>query len=273
VRIDRGDGAGEADGRPDGTDNRPDGTDALEAHATERAGLEQGDKSVPGDGLAPDDGSAPDDGAIPAERVIAYRDKVEAVRPAYAIDQGWAEVEKIETDTVTPAMLRIEAEDPDRRLVGFENRLKGKDRLTEKVTKAVDEQPDLSYDNAFAVVKDAIRYTFQYPDERYTAGVWADIERIMDLGFERVDRRNTWESEVYKGINSRWRVPENGQVFEVQFHTEASYEAKQETHAAYERLRGPATPKDEQERLVEYQRAVNARVPTPPGATDIPNYP
>jgi hypothetical protein len=170
-------------------------------------------------------------------------------------------------------MLRIEAEDPNRRLVGFENRLKGKDRLAEKVTKAVDEQPDLSYDNAFAVVKDAIRYTFEYPDERYTAGVWADADRLMKGGFERVDRRNTWESEVYKGINSRWRVPENGQVFEVQFHSEASYEAKQETHAAYERLRDPATPLDEQEQLVEYQRAINARVRTPPGATDIPDYP
>ncbi len=151
-------------------------------------------------------------------------------------------------------MLRIEAEDPNRRLIGLENRLKGKDRLAEKVERAVGEQPDLNYDSAFAVVKDAIRYTLQYPDERYTAGVRGDIERLMGLGFERVDCRNTWESEVYKGINSRWRVQENGQVFEVQFHTEASYQAKQETHTAYERLRDPATPAGEQERLVECRR-------------------
>jgi hypothetical protein len=278
VRIDRGDGADGADGddarpdhpdgRPDDAEGRPDAADATGGREAKRAGLEQG-----GDQSTPGDGSEPDDGAVPAERVIGYRGKVEAVRRAYAIDQGCAEVEKIETDTVTPAMLRIEAEDPGRCLVGFENRLKGKDRLAEKVTKAVDEQPNLSYEDAFAVVKDAIRYTFQYPHERYTAGVRADIERLIGLGFDRVDRRNTWASEVYKGINSRWRVPENSRVFEVQFHTEASYEAKQETHAAYERLRDPATPKDEQERLVEYQRAINARVPTPPGAADLPDYP
>ena len=254
MRNDQGD-------EPDDADGRLHRADAPEGGEAEQAGPERGD------------GLAPGDGAVRAARVIAYREKVEAVYRAYAIDQGCVAVEKIETDTVTPAMLRIEAEDQSRRLVGFENRLKGKDRLAEKVTRAVDEQPDLGYDNAFAVVKDAIRYTFQYPDERYTAGVQADIELLMEEGFERVDCRNTWESEVYKGINSRWQVPENSQLFEVQFHTEASYQAKQETHAAYERLRDPATPKDEQERLVEYQRAVNARVPTPPGATDIPDHP
>jgi hypothetical protein len=257
VRIDRGNGCDGAEN----ADGRPDGTDALKARAAERAGPEPRDEPASGDE------------ASPAERTMSYRAKAEAGYRAYAIDQGCAEVEKIETDTVTPAMLRIEAQDNTRCLVGFENRLKGKDRLTEKVTKAVDEQPDLGYDNAFAVVKDAIRYTYEYPDERYAAGVSADIDRLMGEGFERVDLRNTWESEVYKGINSRWRVTENRQVFEVQFHTEASYQAKQETHAAYERLRHPATPKDEQEQLVEYQRAVNARVPTPPGATDIPDYP
>jgi hypothetical protein len=260
VRIDHGDGADDADGRPDGAD-------AIEGHDAEPAGPEADDRP------APDDRPARGDRAVYAERVLGYRDKVEAAHRAYAIDQGCAEVGKIEKDTTTPAMLGIEAEDPDRRLVGFENRLKGKARLVEKVTKMVDEQPDLRYDDAFAAVKDAIRYTLQYPDEQYTAGVRADIERIMGCGFEHVDCRNTWESEVYKGINSRWRVPENRQVFEVQFHTEASYEGKQETHAAYEMLRDPATPKDEQERLVQYQRVINARIPTPPGATEIPDYP
>jgi hypothetical protein len=255
--------------------DRDDGVDAGSGPAG--AGATDDSAGRPGDADAgreePADRPAPGDGAVHAERSDTYRDEVRAVYRAYAIDQGCAEVEKIETDTVTPAMLRIEAEDPDRHLAGFDNRLKGKDRLAEKVTRAMDEQPDLSYDNAFGVVKDAIRYTFEYPDERYAAGVRADIGRLMGQGFERADLRNTWESEDYKGINSRWRLPENGQVFEVQFHTQASYEAKQETHAAYERLRAPSTSKDEQERLAEYQRAVNARVPTPPGATEIPDYP
>jgi hypothetical protein len=202
-----------------------------------------------------------------------YKATVDAEYRAYAIDQGCDRVEKIEKEIVTPAMRRIEAEDPDRQLVGLEYSLKGKDRLTEKVTKAMAEQPELKSDDAFALVKDAIRYTFQYPEESYTAGVKADITRLEAAGFERVDCRNTWTNEEYKGINSRWLVPDSGQRFEVQFHTQASFEAKQETHAAYEKLRSPATPKDEQDKLVAFQRDVTARVRIPSRAAEIPDYP
>ena len=120
---------------------------------------------------------APDDGAVHAERSDTYRDEVRAVYRAYAIDQGCAEVEKIETDTVTPAMLRIEAEDPHRRLAGLDNRLKGKDRLAEKVAKSVDEL-GLSVDDAFGLVKDAIRYTFAIPTHGTRQGVYADCGRL-----------------------------------------------------------------------------------------------
>ena len=63
-----------------------------------------------------------------------------------------------------------------------------------------------------------------------------------------------------------------GRSFEVQFHTEASYDAKQETHAAYERCATRPRQRTNKSSLSGYQRAVNARVPTPPGATDIPDY-
>ena len=199
--------------------------------------------------------------------------KADATYRSHAIDQGCVRVREIEATVVTPAMREIEAKDADRRLIGLEFRLKGAERLAEKVANAVSEQPDLSYDKAFTLVKDAIRYTFEYQDDRYAAGVEADTRRLEDAGFERVDCRNTWANAEYKGVNSRWRVPESGQTFEVQFHTQASFEAKQVTHAAYERLRDPATTKAEQERLAEYQREVAARVPVPPRATDIPDYP
>jgi hypothetical protein len=211
----------------------------------------------------------PDRAAYHAE----YKATVDAVYRADAISRGYDRVRETEEKTVTPAMRRIEAEDPDRSLVGLDFRLKGKDRIEEKVTKAMAEQPDLTYADAFATVKDAIRYTFQYPEERYATGVHADLSRLEATGFERVDCRNTWTNEEYKGINSRWQVPDSGQRFEVQFHTQASFEAKQETHAAYEKLRSPATPKDEQDKLVEFQRDVTARVPIPLGAADIPDYP
>lgn len=65
----------------------------------------------------------------------------------------------------------------------------------------------------------------------------------------------------------------SGLLFEVQFHTEASYEAKQLTHAAYERIRDPGTPDNEVESLRAVQREVFGKVPIPLGAVDISRLP
>lgn len=202
-----------------------------------------------------------------------YREKVDAAYRSYAIDQGCERVREIAETVVTPAMLRIESEDPTRRLVGLDHCLKGKDRLAEKISKWMDADPSLTAEKAFSLVKDPIRYTFGYPEEQYSEGVGADCGRLKDQGFELVELRNLWENDQYKGINSRWQVPGSGQVFEVQFHTEASFEAKQETHWAYEKLRSPSTSGSEQDELVEYQRRITDRVHVPPGTGDIPDYP
>jgi hypothetical protein len=192
---------------------------------------------------------------------------------ADSVRQGCGEIRETEDKIVTPAMRRIEAEDPDRHLVGLEFRCKGEDRIMEKVATALEEQPDLSPGEALCSVKDAIRYTFQYTEEHYTEGVYTDIDRLKSAGFELVELRNSWGCKEYKGINTRWQVPENAQLFEVQFHTQISFEAKQLTHPAYERIRDPATPDPEVNELRGFQRRVTAEVPKPAGAIDIPDYP
>ena len=186
---------------------------------------------------------------------------------------GCREIRETEDKIVTPAMRRIEAEDPDRHLTGLEFRCKGEDRIMEKVATALEEQPNLTSEEALASVKDTIRYTFQYTEEHYTEGVVADVTRLKTAGFEQVDLRNSWASEEYKGINSRWRVPGNGHLFEVQFHTQISFEAKQLTHPAYERVRDPPTSKAEQDELGDFQRRVNQYVPEPRGARSVEDYP
>ena len=186
---------------------------------------------------------------------------------------GCREIRETEDKIVTPAMRRIEAEDPDRHLTGLEFRCKREDRIMEKVATALEEQPDLAPEEALASVKDTIRYTFQYTEEHYTEGVLADVTRLKTAGFGLIELRNSWEGEEYKGINSRWEVSENAQLFEVQFHTQISFEAKQLTHPAYERIRDPATPDAEVRELRGFQRRVNAEVPVPASAVDIPTYP
>jgi hypothetical protein len=139
------------------------------------------------------------------DRALGYRARVAAVERTYAIDQAYDKIRDTERTTVTPAMHRIESEDPTRHLAGLGNRLKGKDRLIEKVTLDV-EKKGRTVDQAFANVKDTIRYTFVYDEDHYTAGVYADCERLESAGFGSFDRRNSWDEEEYKGINSRWRI-------------------------------------------------------------------
>ena len=55
---------------------------------------------------------------------------------------------------------------------------------------------------------DTIRYTFQYHQAHYTQGVWADIERLKDQGFELHKLKNSWSKEEYQGINSQWIEPD-----------------------------------------------------------------
>lgn len=177
-----------------------------------------------------------------------------------------------ERQRFSPALHEVETRDRDRKLVGLEYSLKDRDGIKEKVAQAI-EQYGRSPKEAVALVPDAIRYTFQYMEARYTQGVRNDIAHLREQGFELVALKNSWLDEQYKGINSRWIERESGQRFEVQFHTRISFEAKQLTHSAYERLRSGQADEFEELVLEAFQAKVTAAVPVPSGAADIPDYP
>jgi len=177
-----------------------------------------------------------------------------------------------EQNKISPALRAIESQDQQRHLVGFENCRKGRDRIKEKVCGTISDF-SRSPEQAVSLVPDAIRYTFQYEEARYTQGVRADIVRLHEQGFKLKALRNYWFNDQYKGINSQWVEPDTGQRFELQFHTRISFEAKQLTHSAYERLRTLEADKFEELVLEAFQRKVTADVPVPPGAVDIPDYP
>jgi hypothetical protein len=177
-----------------------------------------------------------------------------------------------ERETISPALRAIESQDPDRHLIGFDDRLKGRDRIKEKVADRIEEK-NRSPNEAVSLIPDTIRYTFQYDQAGYTQGVWADIGRLKGQGFELHKLKNSWSKEEYQGINSQWIEPDTGQRFELQFHTRISFEAKQLTHDAYERLRSGQLDEFEKLVLKAFQRKVSAEVPVPLGATDIPDYP
>jgi hypothetical protein len=188
------------------------------------------------------------------------------------VDAECDRVSDRERNRISPALRAIESQDPDRHLIGFERCLKGRDRIKEKVCGMIREL-NFTPEEAVLLVPDTIRYTLQYREGHYTQGVQADIARLKDQGLELSKLKNSWSSEQYKGINSQWIEPGTGQRFEVQFHTRISFEAKQLTHDAYERLRTKQADRFEELVLEAFQEKVASEVPVPPGAAGIPDYP
>jgi hypothetical protein len=201
-------------------------------------------------------------------------DRARYLTPAenHGVEAECDRIAEREREHISPALRAIESQDPDRNLIGLENCRKGRDRIKEKV---YDKMEELSFssEEAISAVSDTIRYSFQYREARYTQGVWADMQRLQEQGFDLKQLKNFWSAEPYKGINSQWIEPDTGQRFEVQFHTRISFEAKQLTHNAYERLRTHQADKFEQMVLEAFEKKVAAEVPVPPGAADIPDYP
>jgi hypothetical protein len=192
------------------------------------------------------------------------------------IDLGYARIREVGETVIGPAILRVAAEDPTRTLAGFDRRIKGEDRLKEKVSDLLEPPSKLGADEALSAIVDVVRFTFTYHENRYTQGVLADVERLKLQGFELDRLKNTWSSEQYKGINTQWLEPRSGVRFEVQFHTQASFEAKELTHEAYERIRSitERTPETEREaeELEAFQSKANAQVPIPPEVRVIEDY-
>ena len=155
---------------------------------------------------------------------------------------------------------------------GFEFRLKGADRIKEKMIEKLDAEPDRTPEEIVREIPDTIRYTCCFETKDYTRGVAEVKEGFEQRDYEMYYSENHWYNPEYKGINSRW-VTAEGQRFEVQFHTAESFHAKHEvSHKAYERLRDPATSEHERLELRDFQRDVSSWIPTPPGVADIPNY-
>jgi hypothetical protein len=157
-------------------------------------------------------------------------------------------------------------------LEGFQHRLKGDDRLKEKVAEQLKAEPRVTAGEVLREVPDAIRYTFCLEPGGYAKGYYGIVEQLANRGYQMYLSKNSWSDPEYKGINTRWVTPD-GQRFEVQIHTPESFHAKQYvTHDAYERIRNPMIPDRERRELKDFQREVSSAIQVPAGAAEIPNY-
>jgi hypothetical protein len=176
-----------------------------------------------------------------------------------------AEVEPKLTAKMQELKERLRQRVPGTELTGLEYRLKEADSLKGKVARDLKEQPDLLVDRELTRIKDSVRYTLKIPDRGYVDAVNAGVAELKARDYENVSWKPSWPQDGYKGINSTWRDPATGHLFELQFHTPASFDAKMETHDFYKQIQLPSTPSDVRLEVVERQNEIFARVPIPPG--------
>jgi hypothetical protein len=224
-----------------------------------------GNGDGPGDG--PRSGDAPDGGWF-------YRDEngntLRLDPAANAAADAYLQQARTAEEHVSAAMRDIQGEVDGANLQGWDHRLKTEESLKRKLATALLEDPTLSFDEVLSGLKDSVRYTVELPEGRYAAGALETAELMHARGFELVgEPRNTWGRSGYQGINSVWRDPDTGQLFEVQFHTPTSFWAKETTHLLYEKERLPGTPPEEAARLAAEQQEIFSRVTVPPGAEDV----
>ena len=175
---------------------------------------------------------------------------------------------------ITPAMRSIEADLEHGSLVPDTEKfaLKSPDRFKEKLAKMITRYADKSPEELMNSIHDGIRFTFTFDAAGYTKGVEQVQAKLTQSDYDLELRKPSWDSDDYKGINTRWRDNESKVLFEVQFHTYESWQAKQETHDLYEKMQDSRTTPQERSRLEAEQRRVMGRVPVPDGAAEITPY-
>ena len=156
-------------------------------------------------------------------------------------------------------------------MIGLENKFKSKESLTRKLI-------DKSYGNIrqmpkkAKIINDALRYTFILPIETYAENLHQTIEELRNFGYRVPEHKvwNAWQT-VGSGIDRGYRgvnitvISSQNQKFELQFHTEESFNLKEETHIFYEELRDRNTSSKREIKLIDVLKEAAAHIKRPDG--------
>lgn len=167
---------------------------------------------------------------------------------------------------ITTGITRVADALPSGRLIGLDHRLKEVDSLARKVASDLDDPAALA--QTLDAIKDNVRYTMSIPTGNYIQETTEAVRGLKSAGFEPVQWKSAWgESGTgYQGVNSWWRDPDSGQIFEVQFHTPESFDAKMVTHGLYEQRRVPGVDPAVKDAIRVQEGEIFDAIPRPEGS-------
>lgn len=150
------------------------------------------------------------------------------------------------------------------KLVGLENRLKSPYSIKRKIEAEVAD--GFSKSLSLNKIRDAIRYTTVFKENDFVTRYKAMQYLLAIEGYKTIVVKNTWKNDsVYKGVNT-FIQNEDGDVFEMQYHTQQSFDVKNGLlHKLYEKFRDPKTSIHEKEKLLLEMRKLSSKIKVPEG--------
>lgn len=144
---------------------------------------------------------------------------------------------KIEPD-VTKDLLVFE--NPYASLIGEVNKFKSEARLSQKITKKLNENEHNTLELVISNIKDILRYTFVIEPDNYVEETKKILKELSMKGYKIGKVSNYWDrsaKKTYNGINVpiTINIDGNDYLFELQFHTLESFMVKGHlSHSSYE---------------------------------------
>ena len=150
------------------------------------------------------------------------------------------------------------------KLVGLENRLKSPYSIKRKIEAEVAD--GFSRSLSLNKIRDAIRYTTVFKENDFVTRYKAMQHLLATEGYKTIVVKNTWKNDsAYKGVNT-FIQNEDGDVFEMQYHTQQSFDVKNGLlHKLYEKFRDPKTSIHEKEKLLLEMRKLSSKIKVPEG--------
>lgn len=153
-------------------------------------------------------------------------------------------ISKVEPN-ITSDMRRIA---DNNKLAGLEFRKKTSESLARKI--ATDSKiENISLSEAADNINDALRYTTIFDSDTFAKDYSEMKQKLIAENYKTVKVKNTWLTDgPYKGVNTV--VEKNGINFEMQYHTQESFDLKNgPLHELYEKRRLSSTTKTERHKL------------------------
>ena len=205
--------------------------------------------------------------AIPVfDDVVSQGSKKESSQTKEDVDLSVSEIiaysQKIEpkiTSDLTSIMDKVGG-----KLVGLDFRLKSQSSLKRKIETEIAD--GFTHSQAVNKIRDAIRYTTVFKEKDFVTRYKAMQYLLAIKGYKTIVVKNTWKNDsTYKGVNT-FIQNEDGDVFEMQYHTQQSFDLKNGLlHKLYEQFRNPKTPFHEKEKLLLEMRKLSSKIKVPKG--------